>query len=93
MPVPCVSGPSVLLGRNHLLIYVDCLQALVEMQAYLRSPAFRQATAAEARAAEDLQTMLEGAVQGPLPALLSVQSALQVPAPEVSDSRRLPLTW
>ena len=72
------------------------MQAFVEMEAYLKSPAFQHATTTEARAAEDLQELLESscreAVQ-PAPRLLSVQSALQVPAPVVSDERRLPLTW
>ena len=68
-------------------------QALVELQQYLRSAEYRAAPAAEARAAERLQAMLQAAVTLPLPQPLSVQSSLQVPSPEVSDARRLPLTW
>ena len=68
-------------------------QALAELQEYLRSPAFKLASAAEARAAEDLQARLRGVVQGSVPEPLSAYSAMQVAAPAISDERRLPLTW
>ena len=68
-------------------------QALVELGEYLTSSAFQQATTEEARAAEELQSVLQAAVKRPAPQRLTVHSAMQVAAPEVSDKGRLPLTW
>ena len=51
------------------------------------------ATTAEACAAEDLQAVLQGQAHGPGMQPLTAARALQVPAPDVSDERRLPLTW
>lgn len=68
-------------------------QALVELQVYMKSPAMKHATANEAQAAEDMQALLQGLVHGPAPHRFTAHTAMQTPAPEISDARRLPLTW
>ena len=74
-------------------MHILAQQALRELDEYLASPAFQHATTEEARVAQDLQALLQNATRGPAPALLTVQSALQVPAPDVDDLKHLPLTW